>query len=210
MIPANWTAFRIALLVCLFVGVGVMVPGPASAQDDDGRPLPEPVESRALPDGREAKPLPEDGAAARELPDRERDQARDVPDGLEAGSTPDGVEGRPGPVDPRPAKVAPAAGDLLPEPLDRPIPPDAGSDRAFWEARRERAESNLERIRAELGRTEEAFTEACRFAGGDRCDALHARADVLRRQRAALEDYLDGGLRRDCRRAGCEPGWIRD
>jgi hypothetical protein len=46
-------------------------------------------------------------------------------------------------------------------------------------------------------------------AGGDRCQALRDRAHVLRRQEAALERHLEGGLREECRRNGWLPGWIR-
>jgi len=204
---------RIALAISLVCALSLA--GPGEAQDAaDGAPLPPAETARDLSGGVSADATEEgvrdapDGESARAVPEGRK--ARALPEGRAARPLPDGVTPRSGPVDPPPARPAPARGSLLPAPLDEPLPEDADRDPDFWRERRERAESNLARIRAERHATEDAFTQACRYVGGDRCDRLRDEAWKLHRQEVAIEAYLDEGLREQCRRAGCLPGWVRD
>lgn len=41
------------------------------------------------------------------------------------------------------------------------------------------------------------------------CSVLRREFDALEQQEAAARDYLTLGLREECRKAGCLPGWIR-
>jgi hypothetical protein len=41
------------------------------------------------------------------------------------------------------------------------------------------------------------------------CETVRERRAQLEERRAALERYLDSELEEECRRAGCEPGWLR-
>jgi hypothetical protein len=44
---------------------------------------------------------------------------------------------------------------------------------------------------------------------GVSCDRLRDEVPKLEKQRSVLEAYLDHGLRDECRRSGCLPGWLR-
>lgn len=41
------------------------------------------------------------------------------------------------------------------------------------------------------------------------CDSLRTSFAKLESRRASLHEYLEHGLRDECRRAGCLPGWLR-
>jgi hypothetical protein len=41
------------------------------------------------------------------------------------------------------------------------------------------------------------------------CDEIRSEYERALNQQDALRDYLADGLRRECRKAGCLPGWIR-
>jgi hypothetical protein len=41
------------------------------------------------------------------------------------------------------------------------------------------------------------------------CDEVRSEHRATELEAEQLRDYLDSGLRRECRRAGCLPGWIR-
>lgn len=41
------------------------------------------------------------------------------------------------------------------------------------------------------------------------CHRLRNEVPQLEQQRSALADYLDHGLREECRKSGCLPGWLR-
>jgi hypothetical protein len=47
------------------------------------------------------------------------------------------------------------------------------------------------------------------IAQGVKCNELNDRLAELDREEAELRAYLGGGLEEECRRAGCQPGWIR-
>jgi len=201
---------RSVIHLTLPLACGLLVARATGAQAQEaGRALPGPVEARELPAGTEAGALPEP-VEADDLPSG-ASADRPGPRGARpARPVPEGVEPRPGPIDPPPVRPEPARGALLPAPMDEPLAEDADRNPGFWQARRQAAEANLARIRSERRTTEDAFTQACRFKGGDRCDVLRENAWALHRQEVALEGYLEEGLREECRRAGCLPGWVRD
>jgi hypothetical protein len=164
--------------------------------------LPQPTEAKELPEGvTPGRPTAEGHALAPDAPD-----AAAAPDASRAGEPPAAR-------DPATDGLPPVDAALLsgaPPPLGEPVPTAAGDDEAFWRGRRERAQQSLAAARDALRETEDAFTKACRYQGGGTCDALRTRADALRRAEQALERYLESGLREECRRAGCLPGWIRE
>ena len=41
------------------------------------------------------------------------------------------------------------------------------------------------------------------------CDKIRAEYEQSLERQQPIRDYLDGGLQRECREAGCLPGWIR-
>jgi hypothetical protein len=41
------------------------------------------------------------------------------------------------------------------------------------------------------------------------CDKIRAEYEQSLERQQPIRDYLDGGLQRECRQAGCLPGWIR-
>jgi hypothetical protein len=42
-----------------------------------------------------------------------------------------------------------------------------------------------------------------------KCNELSTRLAELDGEESRLREYLASGLEEECRRAGCEPGWIR-
>jgi hypothetical protein len=41
------------------------------------------------------------------------------------------------------------------------------------------------------------------------CETVRAQYEKVRERQEKLRDYLDRGLVEECRRAGCQPGWLR-
>ena len=41
------------------------------------------------------------------------------------------------------------------------------------------------------------------------CDEIRSEYDESLKRQESIREYLESGLRRECRRAGCLPGWIR-
>lgn len=100
--------------------------------------------------------------------------------------------------------------------------PGAGGDglESMWRSKRPAAERELQEIEARLARMQKVV-KSCNRGGewyrtsesGIRehvpCDVLHDDHAEMERKRAALVHYLAEGLEDECRRAGCQPGWVR-
>jgi hypothetical protein len=106
-------------------------------------------------------------------------------------------------------------------PGSRPASP-GGNDglEAMWRRKRPEAERELEDVD---GRVEHmnAVLRVCNRGGewyqtdesGIRqhvpCNELREKHAELARRREELREYLAEGLEDECRRAGCQPGWVR-
>jgi hypothetical protein len=99
----------------------------------------------------------------------------------------------------------------------------AGSEEALaahWRRKRTEAERELDQVRANVVEWDKIATWCNRGGslaveddgGGtkpyDCAEAIEAHATMIERQ-VELEHYLDEGLREECRRNDCLPGWIR-
>lgn len=74
----------------------------------------------------------------------------------------------------------------------------------------ERRQASLERSVKHCNRGGELFTTLENgLKRGVSCDAVRSTVAKLDGRREELRAYLDGGLREECRKAGCRPGWIR-
>jgi hypothetical protein len=105
----------------------------------------------------------------------------------------------------RPAARRPAGGDGL---------------EAMWRSKRPKAEQDLAELEKKLARMKNVVRSCNR--GGEwyrtsesgirehvSCDELHAQYAELQQEHQKLVEYLADGLEDECRRAGCQPGWIR-
>ncbi len=91
---------------------------------------------------------------------------------------------------------------------------------AMWQSKRPTAERDLEDVERRLGRMQQVI-KACNRGGewyktddaGIRqhisCEELRERQSELQTKRSELVEYLADGLEDECRRAGCQPGWVR-
>jgi hypothetical protein len=100
--------------------------------------------------------------------------------------------------------------------------PGAGGDgiEQMWRNKRPDAERRLQQAEQQLVRTKQ-ITKFCNRGGelyrsgksGIRkhvpCKQLHAEAAAAQLKRDELVQYLADGLEDECRRAGCQPGWVR-
>ncbi|MFQ5416399.1 MAG: hypothetical protein ACE5FL_05025 [Myxococcota bacterium] len=94
------------------------------------------------------------------------------------------------------------------------------SEKAHWQYRKQQAAAELTRTE-ERGSELQRYLTACnrgmdiiqRDATGLKhqvpCNAIRTEFDELDAHRRALREFLESGLREECRRAGCLPGWIR-
>lgn len=106
----------------------------------------------------------------------------------------------------RPAAPRGAAGDGL---------------EAMWRSKRPAAKRELQEVEQRLGRMRQVVGSCNR--GGEwyretesgirehvSCDELRSQHQELQQRRAELVQYLAEGLEDECRRAGCQPGWVRE
>jgi hypothetical protein len=106
-----------------------------------------------------------------------------------------------------------------PRPRARAPEPDAGQAVA-WRNRKQQAEHE----RRAVAREEEALREFITHCNHGRdlftvrenglkrgisCESVRERGAELARRREELDRYLREELAEECRRAGCEPGWLR-
>ena len=96
---------------------------------------------------------------------------------------------------------------------------DDGLER-MWRRKRPDSEQELRQLDARLAKMKTVI-QACNEGGqwyasdasGIRqhvpCQDLRATRAELARKRRQLLAYLDEGLEDACRRAGCQPGWVR-
>jgi hypothetical protein len=131
------------------------------------------------------------------------------------------------------AKLHDAGGDLQaiggsgPAAPARPAASDARArnaelrqEKAAWQQKKRTAQRDLARAEGRSGELQRYVT-ACnrgvniigRDATGMKytvpCQRVRAEHDENEAQLTALRAYLENGLRRECREAGCLPGWIR-
>jgi hypothetical protein len=123
--------------------------------------------------------------------------------------------------DPRSAGLEPAAPPSALGLEDRKR--DAEGDQAqkqLWQQKKTAAEEELRNL--EERRTRLARVVACCNRGSEivtqdstglkyqvSCDEIREQYEANDEQAAELRAYLATGLRRECREAGCLPGWIR-
>ena len=96
---------------------------------------------------------------------------------------------------------------------------DDGIER-MWRRKRPEAERELEQVEAQLTRMLQVI-KGCNRGGewyrteesGIRthvpCSELQERYTEIQQKRGKLVRYLADGLEDECRRAGCQPGWVR-
>jgi hypothetical protein len=91
---------------------------------------------------------------------------------------------------------------------------------AMWKGKRPAAERRLEDVEQRLARMQNVIKGCNRGsefytkdeAGIRRhisCEDLREKREELRTQHQSLVEYLADGLEDECRRGGCQPGWIR-
>ena len=89
-----------------------------------------------------------------------------------------------------------------------------------WRAKRKNAEAALKQTETKLDTLRGAAAWCNRghevwardqdgLRHGLDCKDIDSAQATLEREHQRLEEYLDGGLEDECRRAGCLPGWIR-
>jgi hypothetical protein len=91
---------------------------------------------------------------------------------------------------------------------------------ASWRRKKHRAEADLSAVTARIDKIS-PFVKTCNRGGsvfrtlenglrtGVSCSWLRDEVPKLERQRNTLAEYLDHGLRDECRKSGCLPGWLR-
>lgn len=120
------------------------------------------------------------------------------------------------PVDPTPEPPAASAPSLAaPSALD----PDASHEEA-WQQKKRAAEVEIQRIekqrswmRSYVGHCNRGGYVTTRDEAGIQqvvnCSVLRRDFAELEKEEAKVRQYLETGLREECRRSGCLPGWIR-
>ena len=104
----------------------------------------------------------------------------------------------------------------------RPAAKRPGGDglEAMWRTKRPKAEKELAALEQRVERMRRVVRDCNRGAEWYRttdagirehlpCDQLKSQYAELQESRDKLREYLNGGLEDECRRAGCQPGWIR-
>jgi len=107
-----------------------------------------------------------------------------------------------------------------PRPAARRTPPGGDGIEKMWRRKRPTAVKELAQAEKRLVRMKNVV-KACNRGGqwyatdesGIRshvsCDELKSQFVEAQQKRDSLVSYLDEGLEDECRRAGCQPGWIR-
>jgi len=117
------------------------------------------------------------------------------------------------------------------EPTRRSVPASAQEPRAFtpgaedsaeaqWRNKKQQVEQEIEQLTLQTSEIEPYLTICNRggylYMTQDNglkkqvsCDSLRTTFAKLESRRASLHEYLEHGLRDECRRAGCLPGWLR-
>jgi hypothetical protein len=115
----------------------------------------------------------------------------------------------------RDADVVPAARASEPQASDA-----AEQAEALWKQKKRDAEQRVEQIQARRDWIRKYVSYCNRGAWVTtrdeagiqqvvNCTELHREFKALETQEAAAREYLATGLRDECRRAGCLPGWLR-
>lgn len=91
---------------------------------------------------------------------------------------------------------------------------------ASWRRKKQQTIDELEKVTKRIGNWKR-FVTHCNRGGslyrtkenglrtGLSCDWLRREVPTLENRRDVLQEYLDHGLREDCRKSGCLPGWLR-
>jgi hypothetical protein len=102
---------------------------------------------------------------------------------------------------------------------DQALSAEAG-EAARWQQLKAGKENELQEVTAQRNRLAQ-YVAFCNRGGsvirhddagiaqGVKCDELSTRLAELDGEQSRLREYLASGLEEECRRAGCEPGWIR-
>jgi hypothetical protein len=102
---------------------------------------------------------------------------------------------------------------------DQALSAEAG-EAARWQQLRAGKQEELENVTAQRNRLAQ-YVAFCNRGGsvirhddagiaqGVKCNELSTRLAELDGEESRLREYLASGLEEECRRAGCEPGWIR-
>jgi hypothetical protein len=102
----------------------------------------------------------------------------------------------------------------------RPAPADDAALAAPWKEKRRQAEQRLQKVDGLLANYHQAEGlcnrgDALYLEDEDgirhqyACSDVKAKEEKLAAEKAKLQAYLAEGLADECRKAGCEPGWIR-
>lgn len=121
------------------------------------------------------------------------------------------------PLEPTPAPARPAASAPAEPALD---PGTEAAMAAHWQQKKRDAEDVVAQIQQRrdwmqpyVGHCNRGGYVTTRDEAGIKqvvnCSVLRREFDSLEQQEAAARDYLSRGLRDECRKAGCLPGWIR-
>lgn len=117
-------------------------------------------------------------------------------------------------------EATPAAPMPRPRSVERPAPDDRRAEKAVWQHRKQEKQQELAHLETRAKELKEYLT-ACnrgvdilaRDEAGIKyripCDRIQREYDEKTARIEPLREYLDSGLARECRRAGCLPGWIR-
>ena len=95
------------------------------------------------------------------------------------------------------------------------------SQKAVWQQKKQRKESELKNAEAREEYLRQFVTYCNR--GGEvvtknresglkskvKCNDVRSEFESVQKKRTALQAYLNDGLRKECRKAGCLPGWLR-
>jgi len=119
--------------------------------------------------------------------------------------------------EPPPADIVPPATQTTPD----PIRADGRSAmKQHWQAKKRASEDEL-RMLEERSEYLSRFVTGCNRGAGVTtsdetgikrtvsCEKIRAEYEQSLARQKPIRDYLDGGLQRECREAGCLPGWIR-
>lgn len=94
------------------------------------------------------------------------------------------------------------------------------AEAAVWRERKQRAEADLRAATREREQLEEYVTHCnhgrdlfTRLENGLKtsvsCDGVREQYEALLRREAEIERFLSEELDEECRRSGCQPGWLR-
>jgi len=117
--------------------------------------------------------------------------------------------------DPTPAALEPPARDSYADQTR-----DARAQKAHWQQKKQLKQAELQMLQErheELGRHVTACNRGMQIIGRDAtgikqrisCDRIRKDYGEIEALQKPLREYLETGLRQECRQAGCLPGWIR-